>query len=195
MATKKKDSELVTGNTFMNKPTRVFTKEEKFTWGVDTFFKDQKTSKGTEIWRESPFHSYEEWYAEISSLLRDKKQENIVLNGETKYVFIKKKFNECHDTLGFVIEKEVSKETLKLFPNKTQKEKEHEIWVKGLIERATHDANFLLLHPNQSDAHMQLRESAKRDLKYDWFFVPEVTDDFYFGDKKSAIVLVILNTT
>ena len=152
-----------------DKPPSVFTNEWKFAWGADTFF-GGKTMK----WEESAYESYEDWYKGISLLLTNKKQENIVIGGK-KYVFIKKEFNECHIELYIGLKESVHHEDT------------NDIMVEGLSEESRKDGEFLLLHPTLSESFLKFVTSI---IEGRWWKVQKVDENFYFGDEKSAIILV-----
>ena len=153
----------------IEKPQRVFTKEEKFAWGPDTFFGGKK-------WLDNVYASYEDWYQGITLLLTNKIQENIY-SGGTKYVFIKKEFNECHNHL-FIGFRNVQHNYKKLGNG---------INIEGLGEpKNIGQVRHLLLHPTLSADCLQITPYTLEGL----WIVREVTEHFYFGNTKSVIVLI-----
>ncbi|XP_066918745.1 putative leucine-rich repeat-containing protein DDB_G0290503 [Clytia hemisphaerica] len=151
------------------KPQKHFTKEEKLALGADTFFEGKK-------WEENVFESYEVWYREISLILTNRKQENVFspIDG-TEYVFIKREFGKNHKKLDIGFKEEVGN---------GYKEKDCDIMFEGVSKKTTNKGKFFLLHPTIRGKHLKFLTNDW----VNWWWKVEIPEDFYFGDKTSAIV-------
>ena len=165
-----KQEEVEPKKTFPVQIERVFTKAEILAWGPDTFF-------GGKVLEEKVFESYEDWYRRISLLLVNDKQEN-VFSGGNRYVLIKKQFEKCHKRidLGF-------KENIRF----DYEVEDNDIIVGNLRQEAIGEENLFLLHPASSGKHLNFSKYWNPE----WRKIENVTEDYYFGEVKSAIVLVV----
>ncbi|XP_066936951.1 structural maintenance of chromosomes protein 3 homolog [Clytia hemisphaerica] len=139
---------------------------DSLVWGAEYFHEGSKSSL--------LYPSYGDWYKAISAMMGNKQ-----LFKTDKYLFMRNEFNEYHKYLDFVNRKDNSYE---------------EDLIDFLVEdlkTAWENATFFLLHTKDFGKHLKFgRKFQHASFKY-WRF-DNVSKDFYFGDKQSAIVFGIL---
>ncbi|XP_066915097.1 repetitive organellar protein-like [Clytia hemisphaerica] len=153
---------------------RNITRADKLAWGADKFFE----SKPIEL---NLFASYQDWYEEISSLLHGEKE--IISSSASKYVFMKRDCGKCFETLYLIVHR-------KGRPRHNHpdffyiEDDEKQFWKK---------TTFMLLHPSQHNKNLKMVESRTGKQHEQWK-VSNVSNDFYHGREKSAIMFMTFNS-
>eukprot|EP00111_Clytia_hemisphaerica_P005454 TCONS_00015801-protein len=153
-------------NQAANEVVETMTTIDRLVWGAEYFHEGNKSSL--------LYPSYGNWYKAISAIMGNKK-----MFKKDKYLFMRKEFNKGHAFLDFVNRKDNSCE-----------EELTDFLVEGLkIVWAT--ATFYLLHTKVFGKRLKF-ERESQATTYEYWRVVNVSKDFYFGDKQSAIVFGIL---
>ncbi|XP_066915096.1 putative leucine-rich repeat-containing protein DDB_G0290503 [Clytia hemisphaerica] len=153
---------------------RDITRTEKLTWGADKFFE----SKPGEL---NLFASYQDWYEEISSLLHDGEEE-IVWSGASKYVFMKRDCGRRFETLLLIAHRK----------ERPRINYSHLFYIEGVEKQFWEKTAFMLLHPSQHNKNLKMVENLTRKQHEQWK-VSYVSNDFYHGREKSAILFGIFD--
>ncbi|XP_066914956.1 protein CIP2A-like [Clytia hemisphaerica] len=140
---------------------------DRLIWGAKYFHEGNKSSL--------LYPSYGDWYKAISAMMGDKK-----VFKKDKYLFMRKEFNMDHKYLDFVNRKDNS-----------YKEELGDFLVEDL-KIALETATVFLLHTKDFGKRLKF-ERKNQTASYEYWCVYNVSKDFYFGDKRSAIVFGILN--
>eukprot|EP00111_Clytia_hemisphaerica_P003201 TCONS_00009128-protein len=145
--------------------SRFYTKFERLTWGIETYF--ERITSDVKL-----YDSYEAWFADVSKLMANRA---MYLN--VKLFFLKKEFESNFQKKLYL--QEVSSEEDKSMNDKFTFEPDvakisNSFWEKG---------HFVLLHPS-------LQKSC---LHFESFQVAGLTEEYYHGDKNSAIIFGTLD--
>eukprot|EP00111_Clytia_hemisphaerica_P003384 TCONS_00009665-protein len=154
-----------------------FTEDEQFSWGLDMFFGRGGT------WTKMVYDSYESWYQGITLLLKNKTPSKTYQRIDKEYFFIKKEFHQCHQKLCF---KSYDPTRVLGRPQERDNEISTPIWLNKEIIR---HFKVTLLHPRQQESCVKFGNPVRREPLF-WWDVENVTVDFYFGEKRSAVLLV-----
>eukprot|EP00111_Clytia_hemisphaerica_P003379 TCONS_00009654-protein len=154
---------------------RVFTDQEKLTWGVDTFFEDKKLL-------DTIYKSYQDWYQGISLILTHGKQQ--IINIDTKqYMFMKKDFvQRCEREWLFI--------GLKQHIDIDYYEEGYDFIVERVDKKVAKSGKMFLLHPEFATNSMKFRECLDDN---NWWRVSKVTKDYYHDGKFAIILIIYLN--
>ena len=107
-----------------------------------------------------------------------------VRSNDVEYLLIKKQFNQCHQKLCFGMKK--------LFGSSKYLERNYDILIhERWNEVKRKDAKVILLHPKKSEFRVLFTGKETEGQLLYWREVDNVTDDFYFGGNKCAVVLVV----
>uniref|UniRef100_A0A7M5V9D9 Uncharacterized protein n=1 Tax=Clytia hemisphaerica TaxID=252671 RepID=A0A7M5V9D9_9CNID len=152
---------------------RNISRTEKLTWGADKFFE----SKPVEL---HLFASYQDWYEEISLLLHAEKE--IVWSDASKYVFMKRNCGKRFQDL-FLITHRKGRERHNYSELFYIEDDEKQFWKK---------TTFMLLHPLQHNKCLKMVERYEGEDSEQWDGY-NVSNDFYYGEKKSAMFFGVIN--
>ena len=137
-------------------------------WGAEYFHEGEKSLH--------LYLSYAEWYQAISRMMVNKE---VFLTD--KYLFMRKEFDRYRTQLDFTSKRKGA----------VYKEGSEDFLAEGLSPALWDIANFFLFHPKEFDKRLKMRQISKR-LTYEYRRVSNISNDFYFGDERSAIVFGIL---
>ena len=143
---------------------------DRLVWGVEKYF------QGKEL-KWNLHESYEDWYERISKEMFHKYR-----YATKQFIFKRQDVEYCSKVLRFVSRTSENVEQFDRNYFSVKSPCPDELWAS---------ANFVLLHPKNVEKSLELkREKPNNDYKL--WSVLNVTSDYYWGDKKSAIIFGVL---
>lgn len=159
---------------------RFYTKLERLIWGTETYFERKTTDVKL-------YESYETWFEGVSQLMAN---EAIYL--DTKHFFLKKEFkSNSHKELSIHSQAVSSEE------DQTVDDKFTFVWDVGVLSKGFWErGHFVLLHPKQPKSCLHFEQLKKKSDDGDNLLrVVGVNEEYYLGDKNSAIIFGTLDPT
>ncbi|XP_066919038.1 uncharacterized protein [Clytia hemisphaerica] len=152
----------------------VATKEDKLIWGVNEFFLAKKSVSNL-------YASYQKWYEAISGLLENKVQVNVNSEGK-KMVFIRKEMPTTDQATLYLVTKR---------RNVYHGDGPNALIVNHDNKEELKKAKSFLLHPKQKEMCIENNGYYSEHEGFEEWRHPGVTNDHYFGEKKSIIMFLI----
>ncbi|XP_066933859.1 putative protein tag-278 [Clytia hemisphaerica] len=169
-ATEEKKGQAITRNAQQN---HLEPKMQSLVDGIVNFFSGQP----------HPFTSYKNWFEDIARSLVNKRPE-LVLHGSSSYYFVKKEMSRMHNLLFLATKRK----------NESRGEDAHILDLVVPNKQQLKNAKVFLLHPADRGMCIEHGKMYTRDNYEVWEF-KNVTNAYYFGEKRSIIMLLKFEMT
>ena len=127
----------------------------------------------------APYASYEDWYKDMTLLTQNKE-----VYKARNFVLLRKVFDEYYRELLFVSK----------LDDPDYKEEKKDFVIEGFEDfKLWEEADVLLLHPTKVERNLEMKKVRREADEEEVWQCSDVTKDFYHGDQKSALALLIRN--